>query len=169
MIRVTSLAVLLLLPMGVRHDSGVLPDARHSPQRGAAARVPETLVAFNAKYLETCQQMDNSAAEALWADDGVDLIQGLDPMVGKAAISKWLDGVTVQTRGAHMDSCTIDWRDERISGDRGYEWGITHQKITFPNGKTFTNAGKILLILQRRPPNGDWRIELESWSSIASS
>jgi len=109
--------------------------------------------------------MDRRAGEMLWADDGVDLIPGMQPMVGKAAISKWLDGIAAQTHGSKMDYCTIDWRKITIHGDWAYEWGITRQKIQFPPPqKSFKSEGKMLLILRRRQ-NGPWRIELESWNS----
>ncbi|HVA18344.1 MAG TPA: hypothetical protein VMV59_11600, partial [Candidatus Dormibacteraeota bacterium] len=102
---------------------------------------------MNQKEAEACRKMDQSASAALWADDGVDLIQGLQPMVGKAAISQWLDGLTAQTRGAKMDYCTIDWKQVKIQGDWVYEWGITRQKIEFPPPqKSFENEGKMLLI-----------------------
>lgn len=109
--------------------------------------------------------MNHADDEALWAEDGVDLIEGMDPMVGKLAISRWLDSLTPQLKGAKMEYCTIDWHDLQISGDWAYEWGITRQKIDFPPPrKTVLSEGKMLLILKRQP-DGSWKIKLESWNS----
>lgn len=128
-------------------------------------RASQGVNAFNQKEVEACRKMDHPASAALWADDGVDLIQGLQPMVGKAAISDWLNGLTPQLHGAKMVYCTIDWRKISIRGDWAYEWGVNRQKIEFPPPqKTFENEGKILLILKRQP-DGSWKIELESWNS----
>ena len=121
--------------------------------------------ALNQKELEACRNMNQEASATLWADDGVDLIEGLQPMTGKKAIAKWLNGLTPQLRGAKMEYCTIDWRDIRIQGAWAWEWGITRQKIDFPPPqKSFENEGKMLLILKRQT-DGEWKIELESWNS----
>lgn len=121
--------------------------------------------AFNQKEADACRTMDHAASEALWADDGVDLIQGLQPMIGTEAISKWLDSLTPQLKGARMEYCTIEWHDIKIEGDWVYEWGITRQKIDFPPPqKKVTSEGKMVLILKRQH-DGAWKIELESWNS----
>jgi len=125
----------------------------------------ESLETFNQKFIGACQKMDNPAAGALWADDGVDLLQGMQPMVGKSTITEWLNGLTPQLKGARMLYCTVDWRAIKVQGDWAYEWGINRQKIAFPPPqKSFESEGKILLIVKRQA-GGDWKLELESWNS----
>jgi ketosteroid isomerase-like protein len=136
--------------------------------RVARAQIPadKAIDAFNQKEADACRTMDHAATTALWAEDGVDLIQGLQPMVGKSAISHWLDSLTPQLKGAKMEYCTIDWRGIKVEGDFAYEWGITRQKINFPPPqKAVESEGKMLLILKRQP-NSAWQIELESWNSL---
>ncbi len=131
----------------------------------ADQRARQSLDAFNREFVGACQRMDHPAAAAFWADDGVDLLPGLEPMIGKAKIAQWLNGLTPQLRGAKMVYCTVDWRDIKIQGDWAYEWGINRQKIEFPPPqKPFEGDGKILLILKRQA-DGSWRLELESWNS----
>jgi uncharacterized protein (TIGR02246 family) len=121
--------------------------------------------ALNAKEVQACQQMDNPASAELWAEDGVDLIQGLEPMVGKAAIAAWLNGLTPGLKGAKMVYCTIDWKQITIQGDWAYEWGINKQRIEFPPPQQpFESEGKMTLVLKRQT-SGEWKIELESWNS----
>lgn len=133
--------------------------------RRAEASARKAIDAFNQKEAHACRTMDHTASEALWADDGVDLVPGMDPMAGKQAISKWLDSLTPQLKGAKMEYCTIEWRAIKIEGDWAYEWAITRQKIDFPPPqKTVSSDGKMLLILKRQP-GGEWKIELESWNS----
>ncbi|HSC31967.1 MAG TPA: hypothetical protein VLD17_09590 [Gemmatimonadaceae bacterium] len=128
----------------------------------AARRAVDEL---NAKEVKACQAMDHLASAALWADDGVDLIQGLQPMVGKPAIAAWLNGLTPGLEGAKMAYCTIDWKQITIQGDWAYEWGINRQRIEFPSPRQpFESEGKITLVLKRQT-SGDWKIELESWNS----
>jgi|SRR5579875_88353 len=120
---------------------------------------------LNHKEEIACRNMDNDATAKLWADDGVDLIQGMPPMVGKAAIVKWYESLKPQLRGAKMEYCTIDWRQQKIEGNWAWEWAVTRQKIDPPAPhKPFESEGKMLLILKRQP-SGEWKIELESWNS----
>lgn len=125
----------------------------------------DSVAALNAKEVKACREMDNAASASLWADDGVDLIQGLQPMVGKATIAAWLNGLTPGLKGAKMVYCTIDWKQIAIQGDWAYEWGVNRQRIEFPLPQApFESEGKITLVLKRQT-GGDWKIELESWNS----
>jgi len=120
---------------------------------------------FNQRFIEACRKMDHAQSAELWADDGVDLLPGMDPMVGKAVISEWLNGLTAQMKGAKMLQCDVDWQKVLISGDVAYEWGINSQTISLPNqSEPFKNKGKIALIL-RRQADGAWKVALESWTS----
>lgn len=136
----------------------------------AGASAPDTasrraIDALNAKDVQACQAMDNAASAELWADDGVDLIQGLQPMVGKPVIAAWLNGLTPGLKGAKMVYCTIDWKQITLEGDWAYEWGINKQRIEFPSPQQpFESEGKITLVLKRQA-SGEWKIELESWNS----
>jgi ketosteroid isomerase-like protein len=154
----------LLFGLGVSLTVFVFASARSTATVSADEDARKSLDAFNQEFIAACQKMDNPAAAALWADDGADLLPGMAPIVGKAKISSWLNGLTPQLAGAKMVYCTVDWQDIQIHGDLAYEWGINRQKIEFPPPKqSFENEGKILLILKR--VNGSWRIALESWNS----
>lgn len=121
--------------------------------------------AVNKEIVRACQERDWDATLALWADDGVDLLPGLAPMVGKAKISAWLDSLRPQMEGTKMRYCTVDWQDIQIHGDLAYEWGINRQLIDYPPPrKSAPNEGKILFILKRQG-DGSWKIALESWNS----
>lgn len=158
---VALMAVTLAVPRAVAAQSAASDTAGSATERIAR----QGINAFNKKELESCQKMDQPAAAALWADDGVDLIQGLPPMVGKPVIASWLNGLTSQLTGAKMLSCTIDWRQLTIQGDWAYEWGITRQHILFPPPqKSVESVGKMTLVLKREP-GGEWKIALESWNS----
>ena len=134
-------------------------------QKESPAAARKAVDALNQQIVRACQQRDFDATAALWAEDGVDLLPGLAPMVGKAKISAWLESLRPQTEGSRMRYCTIDWQDIQIQGDSAYEWGINRQFIEYPPPRKSTpNEGKILYIL-RRQPDGLWKIALESWNS----
>ena len=112
-----------------------------------------------------CLQGRGGDVKAISDADGADLLPGMAPMVGKARISEWLNGLTPQLAGAKMVYCTVDWKDVQIHGDLAYEWGINRQKIDFPPPKkSFENEGKIVFILKRQS-DGSWKIALESWNA----
>ena len=136
--------------------------------RAADQSARQSLDAFNQTLATACDKMDQQTSASLWADDGVDLIQGLQPMIGKKAIADWLEGLPAQLQGAKMLYCKVDWCDIRIEGNFAYEWAITRQKIEMPAPHDpIESEGKMLLILKRQT-DGTWRQEVESWNSNPS-
>lgn len=120
---------------------------------------------FNRAFIEACRTMNNSAVVQLWADDGVDLLPGMEPMVGKPEISRWLMGLSEKMKGVKVLQCDVDWRETRITGDVAYEWGINTQTVSLPDREEpAKNKGKITLIL-RKQVDGSWKLALESWNS----
>ena len=121
--------------------------------------------AVNQEIVRACQQRDFDATAALWAEDGVDLLPGLAPMVGKPKITAWLDSLRPNLQGAKMSYCIIDWQGIQVHGDVAYEWGINRQLIEYPPPrKSRPTEGKIVFILKRQG-DGSWKVVLESWNS----
>lgn len=120
---------------------------------------------FNRRFIAACRSMDHKATAELWAEDGVDLLPGMEPMIGKPAISRWLNGLDEQLKGAKVTQCDVDWQQTNVAGGVAYEWGINTQTVSLPDKpEPFKNKGKITLIL-RRQTEGDWKLALESWNS----
>ena len=104
---------------------------------------------FNRTFIDACRSMNHEAAAQLWADDGVDLLPGMEPMVGKSEISRWLLGLGEKMKGVKVLQCDVDWRDRRVAGDMAYEWGINTQTVSVPDrAEPAKNKGKITLILR---------------------
>ncbi|MBV9075230.1 MAG: DUF4440 domain-containing protein [Acidobacteria bacterium] len=123
------------------------------------------LSSFNRRFIDACRAKDNAAALALWADDGVDLLPGMDPMVGKPAITAWLNDLEQKTKDARILQCDVDWKETKVAGDMAYEWGINTQTVSLPNrSEPLKIKGKITLIL-RKQQDGSWKLVLESWNS----
>ena len=77
----TALAVLLALGMlGAVRMLG-------TDRNGAGG---EEIAAFNKKFVDLHLKMDTPAIMALWAEDGVDLMQGERPLVGRKNIDAWV-------------------------------------------------------------------------------
>lgn len=135
-----------------------------APVEAAADNGRKAIDEFNRRFLEACRSMDHKAAVELWTEDGVDLLPGMEPMMGKQTIAQWLSGLDEQMKGARVTQCDVDWQQINVVGGVAYEWGINTQTVSIPDKpEPFKNRGKITLIL-RRQAEGDWKLALESWN-----
>ena len=130
-----------------------------------SARVAHTkLDAFNRAFEDATRHMDNTATLALWAEKGVSLLPSTSPIVGKAAIAKFLEKVTGSLRGARMERFEMRCFDIQVSGDWASEWCTEHQRVELGGGKPpFEGWGKMLLVLHR-DADGTWRLKQEMWN-----
>jgi uncharacterized protein (TIGR02246 family) len=136
----------------------------------AGARRPEPdaqgeIAAFNKRYLELHQKTDTAGILALWADDGVDLMPGDAPMIGKKKIVAWLEGVMASIPGYKVTKQEMEFRDIHTCGEWASEWAMEHQIVQPPDGKDPIEVyGKAALILHREG-NGEWKVQQEMWSA----
>ncbi len=160
-----NLALFLLIFLLVTSLFCFINSARAQSENSPASQDRKAIDEFNRRFVDNCRTMNHKAGADMWADDGVDLLPGMDPMVGKAAISTWLLGLNDQLKGARVMQCDVDWQSIQVSGATAYEWGINTQTVSLPDKpEPFKNKGKITLIL-RRQSQGDWKLALESWNS----
>ena len=98
---------------------------------------------------------------SFWTDDAVIYPPREPPIVGKAAIRKYVTG-SLQTPWF-----SIKWKPAQAvvaaSADIGYTTGTN--EITFPdaNGKVVTSNGRYLAVW-RRTGNGPWRCVVDFWN-----
>jgi uncharacterized protein (TIGR02246 family) len=119
---------------------------------------------FNQALTQATTRMDNSAALALWEEDGIVLLPQTKPIIGKKAIAKFLDEVATQLSGAKMEKFEMKCFDAEISKDWASEWCDEHQHVILTDGKPpFDGRGKMLLILHRGA-DGKWRMRREMWN-----
>jgi uncharacterized protein (TIGR02246 family) len=118
---------------------------------------------FNRRFLECILNRDHAGMLAMWAEDGVDLMPGEQPLVGKTAIATWLKGVEKQGTESRVLKEKLEFHDVRVSGDWASEWAEEHQTVQ-PQGKPpIDGYGKISLVLHREG-NGQWSIQQEMWN-----
>jgi len=134
-----------------------------SPQTPPSDPKPEIL-AFNEKFINAHLRMDNPAIIAMWADDGVSLLPSMSPMVGRAAIGKFINDITAQMPGYKIVREKIDFHDIQVSGDWASEWGIETQGLQPPNSPVMEGYGKLLFVLHR-DSTGEWKIQQEMWNA----
>ena len=141
------------------------------PVVAAAATPPADksgVEAFNMALDAATRKMDNAGIAALWDEDGVSLLPSTAPIMGKKAISKFLDDVMGSLHGAHMTSFEMECHDIQVSGDLATEWCTEHQVVDLGNGKApFDGRGRMLFVL-RRSKDG-WRIREEMWNQAPAN
>jgi uncharacterized protein (TIGR02246 family) len=134
-----------------------------APRATAGERLKE-IDAFNAKFLEAHLKMDDAAILGMWAEDGVSLLPETAPIVGKAAITQFLTGMTAQLKGYQMEKMELDFQGIELSGDWASEWALEHQVVRPPDDRpVFDGRGKMLLVLHRET-DGNWRVKREMWN-----
>jgi ketosteroid isomerase-like protein len=131
-----------------------------------AAGAKSEIEAFNKKFIDAHLRMDHAAIFAMWADDGVSLLPETPPLIGKPAITKFVEDIVAQMPGYKVITQEIDFQNIQIAGDWAYEWGLEHQVVQPPDGKPpLDGRGKILLILHK-DSSGAWKIQQEMWNSL---
>jgi uncharacterized protein (TIGR02246 family) len=141
--------------------AGTVARAAESPsERSGKAEIDQ----FNQNFLALHLKTDNEGILTLWADDGVDLMPGEAPMIGKPAIAAWLKNIQAKMPDAKVTTQEIEFHDIQVSGDWASEWGNEHQVVKTGEGKTIEGYGKIALILHR-DATGDWKIKQEMWNN----
>ena len=137
-----------------------------SPQAPAPLADPKAdILAFNQKFINAHLRMDNPAIIDMWAENGVSLLPSMAPMVGRAAIGKFINDISAQMPGYKIVRERIDFRDIQVSGDWASEWGLETQGLQPPgNQPTMEGYGKILFVLHK-DARGEWKIQQEMWNS----
>ena len=136
------------------------PSAPQTPPPDPKAEI----LAFNEKFINAHLRMDHPAIIAMWAEDGVSLLPSMAPLVGRAAIGKFINEIAAQMPGYKIVREKIDFHDIEVSGDWASEWGIETQGLQPPNQPSMEGYGKILFVLHK-DSSGRWKIQHEMWNA----
>ena len=138
---------------------GLLPaNAPESAQRNKVE-----IGVFNKKFSDLIAKQDHVGMLALWAEDGVDLMPGLAPLVGKGAITAWLEQIRSAARDSRVIREDLQFHEIQVSADWASEWATEHQTLQIPGKPPNQSFGKLALVLHRSAL-GQWRIKQEMWN-----
>lgn len=131
----------------------------------AATDPPAEIAQFNEHYRQLHLQMDTAGIFALWADDGVDLMPGEAPLIGKKTIQAWVENIVSKMPGYKVVKQEMQFHDIAVSGDWASEWALDHQVVQPPGGKEpIETWGKMALVLHR-DGSGQWKVKQEMWNA----
>lgn len=123
------------------------------------------VIAFNEKFRAAHQRMDTPGILEMWSQTGVSLLPETAPVVGKAAVTKFMTNAVANLAGYKELKVEMDFRDVRVCGDWATEWAIEHQVIQPPDGKpVIDHWGKFALILHK-DGDGVWQVQQEMCNS----
>ena len=146
--------ILLLVLGGARMSAG---------KSNADAR--NEIDAFNKKFADLHLKMDTPKLMAMWAEDGVNLMQGEAPIFGRKTITAWVEDVLSKNPGYKVTKEEMEFHDIEVCGDWATEWATEHQIAKAPEGKPdFDGYGKMALVLHREA-GGEWKIKQEMWNA----
>jgi uncharacterized protein (TIGR02246 family) len=146
--------IVLMMAGGIRMMAG--------DSNGAGTKEIE---AFNKKFVELHLKMDTPGIMAMWTEDGVDLMQGEAPIVGRKKITAWVEDMVAKAPGYKVTTEEMEFHGIQVCGDWATEWATEHQVAQAPEGKqNFEGHGKMALVLHREA-NGEWKIKQEMWNA----
>jgi uncharacterized protein (TIGR02246 family) len=120
--------------------------------------------AFNKRYVELNLKMDTPGILTLWTEDGVDLMPGNAPMIGRKKIAAWVEDIVAKMPGFKVTKQEMEFHDIQVRGDWASEWATEHQVVQPPEGKPpIESYGKIAVVLHREA-NGEWKVQQEMWN-----
>lgn len=150
--------------IAVAAAAGLFLNGARMNARNANADQRNEIDQFNKKFTELHLKMDTPGIMAMWAEDGVDLMQGEAPIVGRKTITAWVENILSKSPGYKVTKEEMEFHDIQVCGDWATEWATEHQEAKAPEGKPdFDGHGKIALVLHRE--GGDWKIKQEMWNA----
>jgi uncharacterized protein (TIGR02246 family) len=157
------LAAPLFAGSGVALAQAVPPAVTFAQGAAPSAEVDGIYQRFRAAY----RALDLDAAANLYAEDALYLAPDSEIVRGRPAIRKVFEGffAAVKQRGGQLD-ITFQIVDRRSAGGVTYDVGLYTLRTTGHNGEVNAFPGKFVTVA-RKGPDGVWRFQLDSYSSIA--
>lgn len=152
------MAALLLFIVGVSSHFGYAVEEKAKTDMEKIEELHQTdMKASMAKDFDTLLD--------LWTDDGIMIRPGVEPIIGKKAITQTIESYREQLKNITFTQYLIEFNEVKIIGDHAYEWGDYHHKyFTKDNpGQELEQKGRLMRIL-RRQPDGQWKAARAIWT-----
>jgi ketosteroid isomerase-like protein len=99
----------------------------------------------------------------LWTDNPVLLPPRHDPIVGKAALRRFLEDKNQQYANYDMLAYDEEWNEVMVTGEYAYQWGTVSYRMKPPTGSEIGGAVHAMRILKREE-DGAWRVSRAIWN-----
>jgi len=127
--------------------------------------IPAGIQALHQQDIDATVSRDLGKLTNLWAEDGVLLGQGDEPLVGKVAIEASLKQNFAANPTMKILQYVPEITDLQVMGDAAYEWGffdVTHQFSA--DSKQASFRARFLRVM-RLQPEGSWKFVRVMWNT----
>ena len=133
------------------------------PQAATAAQDREGIAALQKRDIAASMAFDVNALLDQWTDDAVLLPPRHEPIVGKAALRRFLEDKKEQHANFDMLAYNEEWNEVMVVGEYAYQWGTVSYRIKPPTGSEIGGAVRAVRILKREE-DGEWRVARAMWN-----
>jgi uncharacterized protein (TIGR02246 family) len=156
-----TLVILLFIPAQLGSQKG--PAHKPSPPPATQAQDREGIAALQKREIAASMAFDVSALLDQWTDDGVLLPPRHEPIVGRAALRRFLEEKRQQYANCEMLAYDEEWNEVMVIGEYAYQWGTVSFRMNPPTGREIGGAVHAARILKREE-DGYWRVARAMWN-----
>jgi ketosteroid isomerase-like protein len=98
-----------------------------------------------------------------WTDSGVLLPPHHEPIVGRAALRRFLEEKKQQYANYDMLAYDEEWNEVMVIGEYAYQWGTVSYRMKPPTGSEIGGSVHAMRILKREQ-DGYWRVARAMWN-----
>ncbi|NIM91649.1 MAG: DUF4440 domain-containing protein [Candidatus Aminicenantes bacterium] len=145
--------VLFVVALGMIAFTGACQSKKSQNDQEALAGIEE----LHRRDIAASKARDYETLLSLWTDNGVLLLPGRKPIVGKEALKAYTDEQTEISRTYKITKYEHRWEEIKVIGDWAFEWGFYEAEAEMiKGGEIIRDQGKLLRIL-RKQKDGSWK------------
>ena len=161
--------VTLLLASTPQLGSQKRPAPKSSkPPVAAKEQDREGIEALQKRDIAASIAFDVNALLDLWTDDAVLLPPRHEPVVGKAALRRFLEEKKEQYANYDVLAYDEQWNEVMVIGEYAYQWGTVSFRMRPPTGSEHEGVVHAVRILKREE-DGNWRVARAMWNEAPAS
>jgi len=143
----------VVVVLGMMAFTGACQSKKSQKDQEALDRIEE----LHRKDIAASKARDFKTLLSLWTEDGVLLLPGKKPVVGKEALKAYMDEQAEISRTYKIKKYKHAWEEIKVIGDWAFEWGFYEGEAEMiKGGEIIREQGKLLRILKRQE-DGSWK------------
>lgn len=161
-------AVLIFAVTGAVQLQSQRSSSRKPPHasEGPSVRDREGITELQSNEIKATMAMDVNNLLDLWTDDAVLLPPRHDPVVGKAALRRFLQESKERYGNYDMLAYNEDWNEVMVAGNYAYQWGTVSYRMKPPTDNEVAGSMHVLRVLKHE--EDAWRVSRAIWNQAPS-